>query len=92
MDSALVEDDWRISFEGTLGKHRLKFTFGKEVPMANNWKVWRGALDNITIGNLHLELPLGKWMATTHRIWRCFHHPTNSSTSIEVHSGDRVDV
>ena len=39
IDSALTEDDWRASFEGTLGKHISKFTFDKEIPSEKDRKV-----------------------------------------------------
>ena len=41
-------DNWRWSFEGTLGRHRPTLEFGAECPTDQNWVDWELALRKIT--------------------------------------------
>ena len=90
VDRTYVTDDWQTSFKGILGKHCSNHTFGKEISPEDDWQYWRQALDTITTGNLWLNLPLGKWMTTSHRIWRTLLNEANEQ--LEVHNGVKADL
>ena len=66
-------NDWKDSFEHTLGRHRSTFEYGLEWPSDQDWEDWNVALRKVTISR-YLTFPraLGKWVANSPRIWRIF--------------------
>ena len=55
------KNDWRDSFERTLGSHRSTFEYGLEWPSDQDWEDWNVALKEVTISR-YLTFPraLGK--------------------------------
>ena len=65
--------DWKDSFEGQLGKHRLRYEFSLEHLLEQDWVNWESSLKSITLGNCVFPIALGKWRETSSRIWRVFY-------------------
>jgi hypothetical protein len=56
---------------------RSKYNFPQENPTRGDWEVWFNFWHKHMATGDKLHIPLGKWLAPTHRIWRWFYSPTN---------------
>ncbi len=58
---------------------RSKYKFPQENPTRGDWEVWFNFWHKHTATGDKLNIPLGKWLATNHRIWRWLYSPTNNN-------------
>jgi hypothetical protein len=52
---------------------RSKYTFPREKPSRKDWDLWFDFWHNFTTTGGKLNVPLGKWVKTTHQIWRRYY-------------------
>ncbi len=52
---------------------RSKYTFPREKPSRKDWDLWFDFWHNFMMAGGKLNVPLGKWVKPTHRIWRWYY-------------------
>ena len=50
-------------------KRRSCYNFPREHPTKQDWVIWRYLLRGLLLENYELPTPMGKWIASSHRIW-----------------------
>jgi hypothetical protein len=58
---------------------RSTYEFPREISTRGDWEVWFNFWHKHMATGDKLHVPLGKWLAPTHRIWRWFYSPTNNN-------------
>jgi hypothetical protein len=57
---------------------RPTYKFPQEIPTRGDWEVWFNFWHKHTATGDKIHVSLGKWLAPTQKIWRCFYSTTNN--------------